>query len=169
MIQETLNMESVAPNAVVRYVGVNVRPHSFGFVIVEGKTALDCGVRVCGRAQFDDCLGQRFQRIVQTYAPSSVIILASRAANKKRDAITNAITKAAKRGNVFVVRVGVAALRRYFRQYNASTKYEIAQSVARILPELSWRLPPRRKPWQAEHYCMSIFEAAAAVSAHAML
>jgi hypothetical protein len=26
-------------------------------------------------------------------------------------------------------------------------------------PEIGWKLPPKRKPWESEHYSMSIFEA----------
>jgi hypothetical protein len=43
----------------------------------------------------------------------------------------------------------------------SNTKYERAQLVATAFPELEDRLPKKRKPWQSEHYQMSIFDATA--------
>jgi hypothetical protein len=40
-------------------------------------------------------------------------------------------------------------------------KYQIATVIAARYPELSPRLGPKRKLWQAEQYSMSIFDAAA--------
>jgi len=37
---------SLHPTEPTRYVGVSVRSSSFGFIVIEGKAALDCGVRV---------------------------------------------------------------------------------------------------------------------------
>ena len=48
-----------------------------------------------------------------------------------------------------------------FRALGASTKYEIAQAIAKQLPELAPRLPRFRKPWMTEDYRMAIFDAAA--------
>jgi hypothetical protein len=41
------------------------------------------------------------------------------------------------------------------------TKYERAQKVLQRFPVLTQKLPPKRKPWENEHYSMSIFEALA--------
>ena len=41
------------------------------------------------------------------------------------------------------------------------TKYERAQKVVQRFPILTQKLPPKRKPWENEHYSMSIFEALA--------
>ena len=97
-----------------------------------------------------------------------MIVLAegSTAAKEKREAIRRAIKEGAERNNVAVIRIRQSTLLRYFRQYNATTKHEIAQAVAQIIPELAWRLPPKRKPWQSEAHRMSVFDAAAAVIAH---
>ena len=42
-----------------------------------------------------------------------------------------------------------------------SGKYETALSLIRAFPQLEWKLPPRRKPWQPEHRNMCIFDAVA--------
>ena len=41
------------------------------------------------------------------------------------------------------------------------TKYERAREVAKRFPVLAERLPLKRKPWESEHYSISIFEALA--------
>jgi len=38
-------------------------------------------------------------------------------------------------------------------------KYQRAVAVASRFPEIAWKLPPKRKPWDSEPYSMSIFEA----------
>ncbi len=154
-----------------RYLGISVRPNSFGFIVIEGGSVLDCGVRACHHSQFDDCLGQRFQRILRTYNPFAVIVATagSKTTDKKRTAIARAIKKEAGRRDSPVIRIGTRTLHHYFGEYDASTRYEIARAVTTILPDLAWRLPPRAEPWQTDAYRMSIFDAAAVVIAHAML
>ena len=50
---------------------------------------------------------------------------------------------------------------RVFRYFNVKTKYELARTVAAVLPVLAPRLPPRRKPWMSEDTRQSLFDAAA--------
>ncbi len=154
-----------------RYLGIYIRPRSFGFVVVEGKTILDSGVRACDHSDFDDCLGHRFGRILSRYHPFAVISLTGGRgpSNARRAAIKMAINNAAKHASIPIVRISPATLRRYFLKYNVRTKHERAQAVASILPELAWHVPPKRKPWESEARRMSIFGAAAVVIAHAIL
>jgi len=151
-----------------RLLGICVRARSFGFVVIEDRTALDCGVRTCDRPQFDDCLGDRFERLLRTYHPSAVIVLSARskAANHRTRITRNSIRNALRRNKQRTIRINPTILGRHFVQYQAATKDEIASIVAQIFPELAWRLPRKRKPWESEHYSMSIFTAAAAVIAY---
>jgi hypothetical protein len=48
-----------------------------------------------------------------------------------------------------------------FSVYGCETKYDIASKLTGMFPELLPSLPPRRKPWQAEHPRMRVFEAVA--------
>jgi hypothetical protein len=43
----------------------------------------------------------------------------------------------------------------------AMTKRQIAEKIAKDLPDLSLYMPPERKPWMSEHARMGIFGAAA--------
>jgi hypothetical protein len=160
--------EYLKPASFARYLAVDVRPRSFGFVVVENKVVLDSGIRMCEQIRFGDCLGQRFDRILRTYSPSAVILrgTAGLKANLKKREILTAIRQGAKQHGAGVVSVKPATISHYFRRYDATTKYQVAEVVATILPELAWKLPRKRRPWESEHYRMSIFDAAAVVIAH---
>jgi hypothetical protein len=165
------NTSPTAPTGYARYLGLSVRSDGFGFVVIEDTFALDCGVRACERAQSNDCLAQQFERILKMYIPTEVIILAPGLveATAKKGGALKTIAERAKKKRISVVRPKAGSVTEYFRQLNAETKYEIALAVAKILPELAWRLPPKRKAWQSERRRTWIFEAAAAVIAHAKL
>jgi hypothetical protein len=154
----------------VRYIGVNIRSSSFAFVLVEGGTVLDSGIRKCELPQYHDCLRRRFDRILQTYTPSATIISFSltRGLNPRQRAVGRGIKAAIADRGVEVIIARPAVICRYFDRFNAETKYQIAQVVAEIFPELAWKLPPKRRAWQHETARMSIFDAAAAVIAHLM-
>lgn len=157
--------------ASARYLGISVHADEFGFVVIEDSIALDCGLRVCDRTRSDECLGYQLRRILRIYRPSAVVLLkvGSPRTSTKRDAIVRCLTRQVKRYDIPLVRLRAANLRKFFHQFGVSTKYEIAQAVVKTLPELGWRLPEKRKPWQREQHRMSIFEAAAAIVTYAKL
>jgi hypothetical protein len=152
-----------------RYLGIDVRPHGFGFVVLEDSILLDCGNRACDHREYDACLRDRFSRILKIYTPAAVVVglAGSRAERPSRIRIIKLIKSVAAKNQIPVVFITRSKLTRHFRrQYNASTKYEIAQAAANVVRELTWRLPNKRKPWQSEHPRMSIFAAAALALAH---
>ena len=67
---------------------------------------------------------------------------------------------AADRG-IAVVRYPRAEVLAVFGRRGAHCKDDIAAAVAKLVPELAPRLPPRRRIWESEHHSMAIFEAAA--------
>jgi hypothetical protein len=165
MTSETHNRQSSRASLLRRYLGIDVRPRSFGFVVIEDATVLDSGIRMCNRSEFDDCLGQGFDRILKTYRPSALIIRGVRGlptGSGKRKVMAT-ITRRAKAQGADVIAIRLRTIRIYFQRHNATTKYQIAECVATALPELAWKLPRNRKPWESEHYRMSIFDAAALV------
>jgi len=50
--------------------------------------------------------------------------------------------------------------------YLGQGKYERAVAVASRFPEVNWKLPPKRKLGDSEHYSMSIFEALQVAAAY---
>ena len=156
-----------------RCVAVDIHPHNFGFVVLENLTVLDCGARACEWTQSSDCLGQRFQRILQSYSPSTVVMRMYRSLgtgeNNGRQVLTTAIKAAAVASRITVVGLRPATIRSFFDSRHARTKHEIAYTVSKLLPELAWKLPPQRKLWQSVHYRMSIFDAAAVAVTYVVL
>ena len=53
------------------------------------------------------------------------------------------------------------SVRQWFCRNNAKSKQDIAEAVCQLYPELSPRLPRRRKPWESERYALTLFEAVA--------
>jgi hypothetical protein len=165
-ITEPVNPQFSKPPSFARFLGIDVRPRRFGFVVIENSIVLDSGIRMCDKPGFDNCLGQGFDRILKTYTPSALIVRGTIHASPRKRKVAAAIKRRTKQNNVEVISIRPAAVRRYFGRHNAATKYQIAQSVAALLPELAWKLPRNRKPWETEHHRMSIFDAAAVVIAH---
>jgi len=130
---------------------------------------LDTGVRSCWTPEFEDCLGSRLRRIVQAYKPSALTLRTTQSNNSapQKKVLAHAINRVATQQNLTTFRISQSALQRYFLDYRATTKYEIASAVAKLLPELAWQLPRKRKLWESEHYRMAIFDAAAGVVVHA--
>jgi hypothetical protein len=166
-VEDEINVSTFAND---RLIGLDIRPRGFGFIVLEGSSVLDCGSRSCGRKDSRTCLGQRFQRILETYKPSIVAMRSRRAmrtsAAERRKALASILRAVARESKIAIVDVNLSAFREYFRLHNARTKYEIAHAVATLLPELAWKLPPQRKIWQSEHHRMSIFDAAAVALVH---
>ena len=167
LIQQSTGDMSFAAD---RLIAVDVRPRSFGFIVMEGMSVLDCGSRTCRRKHADDCLGQRFRLILEIYSPSTIALRSQheiRTADKEKGAVVRgAIRAECKKYGARIVEITASTVRQYFSQHHAYTKYQIADAVATFLPELAWKLPPRRKAWQSEHYRMSIFDAAAVALTH---
>jgi hypothetical protein len=170
-ISESINPQFPKPTSFVRYLGIDIRPRRFGFVVIENSIVLDSGIRMCDKSEFDNCLGQGFDRLLNIYKPSALIVRGTNGvdANPRKRKVSAAIKRRTKQHHVEVISIGPATIRRYFDRHNAVTKYQMAQSVATLLPELAWKLPRNRKPWETEHHRMSIFDAAAVVVVHLAL
>jgi hypothetical protein len=57
--------------------------------------------------------------------------------------------------------MGLKEIKEFFRPFKANTKHEIASMLARIFPELFWKLPPKRRAWEPERQIMTVFDAVA--------
>lgn len=147
-----------------RLLTVHLRPQRLGFAVFKGpKQLLDWGgstypIRDGGSAPIQ----KRISPLLEIYAPSVVIVRqitkGERYGNLRP--IVSAIRKQAADHSAEVVFVGREEVRRAFGRFGKTAKYDIAAQVATFFPELMWKLPPRRKPWQTEHHNMAIFDAA---------
>lgn len=153
---------------VKRILALDVRPRSFGYVVFKGPNhLLGWGVRsfrkiaAAGRV----AVARKIVPVLEEFVPSVIVLKAPRfRANTKRSklgSILDTITKEAKGHGIPVRTLNQKSVANSFAAQGASTKYEIASLLADRFPDLAWKLPPKRKPWQSEDYRMSIFDAAA--------
>lgn len=168
MSLEASDPKYLSPIASERYIAVHVRSRSIGFVVVENAIVIDSGTRFCDQTQFDDCLGDRFNRLLQLYKPSGVIVKGARNAglNLRKRRVFAAIRQGAAGHSIALISMNPSQINKYFLRYEATTKHQVAEFVAKRMPELAWKLPRKRKPWESEHHRMSIFDAAAIVIAY---
>lgn len=60
-----------------------------------------------------------------------------------------------------VLSMNADSVERAFGRFRVHTKYDVAEALTAIFPELAWTLPPRRKSWQNERHTMIVFDAVA--------
>lgn len=72
-----------------------------------------------------------------------------------------AIVALAKRKMIQVVRYPMRKIREHFAYRNATTKYEIALQIAKIIPAFSYQIPPRPVIWRSENARQGLYDAAA--------
>ena len=104
---------------------------------------------------------QKVETLIEAYHPDT-IILEELAHSRRCDRVKRLLYQIIECAERFGIRVATYsrwAVGGILASKRLTTKYEIAQYVARRIPALRPRLPGPRKPWQSEDYRMSIFEA----------
>jgi len=148
----------------LRVLILDLRSRRFGYVIFEGpQTLLDWGIRTYAEEKRSS-LERRLNDLQSMFAPS--VILVRKAVERNRISqlmirlALRTLTVFAKRTLITVFLVDESSLRAFFSREAKLNKHDIARMIADRFPELSWRLPPKRKPWQSEPTRQSIFDAA---------
>src|SRR5437899_6990546 len=98
------------------------------------------------------------------FTPSVVILPREMSSLKKCPALKvcrQMVRHEALRRSIETEFVGKQELKQAFEQFGSTTKYEIASRIALMFPELTWKLPAARKPWQTEPHNQTIFDAVA--------
>jgi hypothetical protein len=140
---------------------LDLHPLSFGYAMFEGPDELvDWGIKSFrhGANAVKVPLNVKLASLLDEHEPDVVVIKTPRTAALKRAART--IAAMARYRRIPVRLISRTSVREAFPESNHN-KYQIATAIAARYPELSPRLGPKRKFWQAEKYSMSIFDAAA--------
>jgi hypothetical protein len=147
-----------------RVLTLDLRSKRFGYVVFEGPhTLLDWGTRTYGDEERSS-LDWRLKNLQSSFAPS--VILARQITERHRFTqptrrrAFHSLKALAKRMLITVHLIDESKLRGFFSRETKVNKHDIAQMIAGRFPELSWQLPPKRKPWQSEPTRQSIFDAA---------
>ena len=141
-----------------RILALDVHPRSFGYVVMEspGKI-LDWGVRRSYQKtkSHPEVLARgRLRSLLKSWKPGAVVARVGDRRNKDVQSLLRYMKKEA-RATSFLPMTGT---RDY---YLGRGKYQRAVEMASRFPEIGWKLPPKRKLGDSEHYLISIFEALA--------
>jgi hypothetical protein len=150
--------------SIQRVLSLDLRARRFGYVVFEGPHALlDWGTRTHAEGE-SSLLEHRLNSLRSMFAPSIILVRKTRETHPGGQSMIRhplrAVKALAKRVMVVVRVIEGSSLRTYFAKEAKVNKHEIAKMVADQFPELSWRLPPKRKPWETEPARQSIFDAA---------
>lgn len=152
----------------VRVFAIDPCPRGFGYVVLEGKEALvDWGLKIPGSTPVDKnawCLTQ-MERLIARVRPE-VIVLENTAVKGSRrylrvKKLIQQMLALASRRKLRTCKISRLEMRQVFAISGASTKHQMACTIAERFPEIAPRLPRPRKLWVGEAARMSIFNAAA--------
>jgi hypothetical protein len=149
-----------------RLLALEIRPGRFGFAVFEGVTTLlDWGVRAHdGKSLlFGSTAPTTIERLIDLYAPGAIVArqqnASPRHAPKQISAIVRGIKSAAARRSIELHLVDPTAIQRFYAGHDLRTKHQIATAISEWFDELSWKLPPKRRLWEAEPFNLLIFDA----------
>lgn len=151
-----------------RVLALDVHPRSFGYVVFEGpRQLLDWGVRSyrkTGRS-VGTVVKRKLGVLLNDFAPSALVLkqeeTRAEQRNRKLRNILDLIRKEAGSDGIPVRLIRCQGVKKVFGNQCRMTKHQMATLLAELLPDLAWKLPPKRKLWESEDYRMSIFNAAA--------
>jgi len=152
--------------AASRILAIDLRSERFGFAVFEGRSRLiDWGVCLYGFSGASTAARNRLAPLLKQFRPSAIVVsIARREKALGRDGvrrILSSIKREALANSTPTRVIAKSQVRTVFRSLHAKTKHEVAIAVAQLFPELRWKLPPKRKLWQKEHYRIAIFQAVA--------
>jgi len=147
-----------------RQLALEVRARRLAFAVFQGSSLLDWGARsyATGALGVEGAI-DKLRFLLNLYAPPVVIVRGTRHAKDESSKTTvrvlRRIKNELKRQPVRLVVVGRQDVRRFFSQYGCHAKHDVASLLANQFPELKWRLPRRRRPWDSEAYTVAVFDA----------
>lgn len=150
--------------------GIYPNARGFAFALFEGSLSpCDWGIfRPHRRKHMNKNCLKRFSALLTRYEPDALVLqdmsaegtLRARRVRRLNEAMANW----AETQGVHVITYSRMQVRACFEAEGLATKQAIAETIARHIPMLERFVPPPRKPWQAEHPRMGIFDAAALVA-----
>lgn len=110
-------------------------------------------------------LRRKLKPILDLHAPGLVVVRKRRANPEIEKAlmpVMQALREEVVSRSIGMRFVTAETVKQFFAARGCRNKHQIATVIAEWYPELAWRLPPKRKPWQSEPHSAALFDAAAA-------
>ena len=147
---------------------IDLRHRRFGYGVFEGhRLLIDWGERAYRAVGEEEATiaSRRLAALLRLFSPSVIVLKKERwervQGNLRLRPLAEAVARVASEHSVPIHLVGQDDIRTTFHNLGCETREEIAVALARIFPELVWRLPPKRRAWEAEHHRMILFDAIA--------
>jgi Holliday junction resolvasome RuvABC endonuclease subunit len=142
----------------------------FGFVVLEHCFPVDWGTpEVVGPDREKRCL-KHIDALLKLHTPDVVVLQDMSKTGTRRapriQVLNRRTLELAKRRGVLVRTYSREDVRDFFSALGATTKQQIAETIAEYIPVLSLYLPPPRKPWKTADPRMGIFDATALALTH---
>jgi hypothetical protein len=148
-----------------RILALEIRSRRLAFAVLEGTShLLECGIRRwCSDVKPAKWAMERIDPLLKLYSPSVVVLkqMSNVSKTKKRKMLILAIKWEMAKRFIDVHLIERTDVKEVFRQSGSQNKYLIAAAIAQMFPELKWKLPQKRRPWQPERYNAAIFDAVA--------
>jgi Holliday junction resolvasome RuvABC endonuclease subunit len=142
----------------------------FGFAVLEGKeTLVDWGVKSVKGDKNAQVL-VKVKELIVHYKPGLLVLEDSLSEYSRRSVrirkLSQRLIALAESHTITVALFSREHVRTVFLADGKGTKHALAEAIVKRFPEeLSFRLPPKRKPWMSEDPRMDIFAAVALVLA----
>lgn len=161
-------MEDEAAEPTERVLALEIRPTVIGFALFDVFGGfLDWGRRThrVARENAPQVAADRMATLIEQHQPSVIITrrrnIRTAHLRQRINAIVQTVRREARIRRIEFLTVQSEAIRRFFASQHCTSKDERAALIARWFPDLSWKLPRKRKPWNSEDQRMVLFDAAA--------
>jgi hypothetical protein len=145
-----------------RVLALEIRARKLGYAVFEGReTLIDWGaMRETGSPGTFD---RRFASLCRVFKPETIVIRRAKSAGNIQhgQASFEVIGKIARSLGIQLHLISHENLNGDLGYPTTANKYERAKFIADLFPELSWRLPKDRKPWEAEPARIILFDTVA--------
>ncbi|MEX0813172.1 MAG: hypothetical protein WD048_13215 [Chitinophagales bacterium] len=141
----------------------------FGYACMDGTKLLDYGVKSLRPRDVKKALKQ-IEMLLDYFIPTIILVQTpygkySRGGKRTKKLIEDILRQCEENG-IEVRQYSRDQIRYIFKQFKATSKYEIAKKIAEWFPELKQKMPTKRKLWQPESYYMGIFDALSLICTH---
>jgi hypothetical protein len=143
-----------------RILSISLTYRGFGFLIFEnGETVIDWGHASVFNHD-PEIFEKRINTLIEYNQVKSVLSYSTHRRPIQIQKNICSLKKICKKHRVKIKFLTQKNVTDVFESFGAYTKYQRAGLIVEYLPDLSYKLPPKRKPWQSEDIRMSIFDAA---------